>query len=132
MNINTVKKLFVVAALYDFILGIIFLLAFKQVYAHFNIALPNHAGYVHFAACLVVIFGIGFWFVAQDPVRNRDIIKLGILLKLSYVSVVFYYNALGNIPSIWVPFAWLDLGFLILFIAALRSIKPPVSIGGTC
>jgi len=123
MNIKTIKNLFIVAALYDLILGVLFLAAFKQIYAFFNIALPNHDGYVQFAACLVAIFGIAFWFVAQDPVRNRDIIKLGILLKLSYCSVAFYHNAMGNLPSIWLPFAWFDLIFLVLFVMAIRSLK---------
>jgi len=111
------------AALYDFVLGVAFLVAFQQIYIHFNITLPNHDGYIQFAACLVTIFGVAFWFVAQDPERNRDIIKLGVLLKFSYCSVTFYHNAIGDLPSIWLPFAWVDAVFLVLFIWALRSLK---------
>ena len=123
MNLKTIKTLFIISALYDFILGIIFLIGFKQIYNYFNITLPNHDGYVQFAAALVTIFGIGFWFVAQDPQRNRDIIRMGILLKLSYSGVVFYHTALGNLPWIWQPFAWFDVIFLILFIFALKALK---------
>jgi hypothetical protein len=123
MNLKTIKMLFIISALYDFILGIIFLIGFKQIYNHFNITLPNHDGYVQFGAALVTIFGIGFWFVAQDPQRNRDIIKMGILLKLSYSGVAFYHAALGNLPGIWLPFAWFDAIFLILFILALKALK---------
>lgn len=123
MKVKTIKLLFIVSALYDFILGVIFLIGFRQVYNYFNIALPNHDGYVQFGAALVTIFGIGFWFVAQDPQRNRDIIKMGILLKLSYSGVVFYHAALGNLPGVWLPFAWLDVIFLVLFILALRALK---------
>ena len=123
MDIRWVKKLFIVAALYDFVLGIIFLFCFKSIYSYFNIALPNHDGYVQFGAALIAIFGVGFWFVAQNPDRNRDIIKMGILLKIAYSGTVFFYALAGNIPSIWVPFAWFDLIFLFLFIGALRSLK---------
>ena len=123
MNLKTIKTFFIISALYDFILGIIFLIGFKQIYNHFNITLPNHDGYVQFGAALVTIFGIGFWFVSQDPQRNRDIIKMGILLKLSYSGVAFYHAALGNLPSIWLPFAWVDAIFLVLFIFALNALK---------
>ena len=123
MNAKTIKTFFIFAAFYDFILGVIFLIWFKQIYNYFNIALPNHDGYVQFAAALVTIFGIGFWFVAQDPQRNRDIIKMGILLKLSYSGIAFYHAALGNLPGIWLPFAWFDAIFLVLFIYALKVIK---------
>ena len=123
MSLKTIKSLFIISALYDFILGVIFLIGFKQIYNYFNITLPNHDGYVQFGAALVAIFGIGFWFVAQDPQRNRDIIKMGILLKLSYSGVAFYHAALGNLPGIWLPFAWFDVIFLILFILALKALK---------
>lgn len=123
MNIKTIKNLFIVAGLYDLILSLTVLFAFKQLYSYFQIALPNHVGYIQFAAALVAIFGIGFLFVAQDPAHNLNIIIMGILLKFSYSSIVLYYAAIKNIPSVWIPFAWLDLIFLILFIVAFRSLK---------
>lgn len=122
MSLKTIRNLFIAAAFYDVILGVVFLVAFKQIYAYFNIALPNHDGYVQFAACLVTIFGIGFWFVAQDPERNRNIIIMGILLKLSYSGVVFFHYVVGNLPPIWIPFAWFDTIFFVLFIIALKSL----------
>ena len=123
MKNEWVRPLFVVAAAYDLILGIAFLLAFRPIYARFGIALPNHDAYVQFAAAVVAIFGIGFWFVALAPQRNRDIIKMGILLKLSYASVVFAHFARGQMPTMWVPFAFLDLLFLGAFLAALKAMS---------
>ena len=123
MKVKTIKLLFIISALYDFLLGVIFLVGFRKIYNYFDIALPNHDGYVQFGAAVVAIFGVGFWFVAQDPQRNRDIIKMGILLKLSYSGVAFYHAALGNLPGIWLPFAWFDLIFLVLFVRALKTLK---------
>jgi hypothetical protein len=122
MNRNWIRPLFVVAALYDFVLGVVFLFAFQSVYLRFNVTLPNHPAYVQFAATLVAIFGVGFWFVSRAPERNRDIIKLGILLKLAYSATVLVYWAQGRIPMMWVPFAWIDLAFMATFIAALRAL----------
>jgi len=103
----------------------LFLFAFKPIFAWLNVTLPNHDGYIQFPALLVATFGVGFWLVSLNPVRNRDIVKLGILLKLSYSGVVLYHRYFGAIPWVWVPFAWFDLIFLMSFVAALKAI--PVS-----
>lgn len=124
MTPRWIRPLFVVAGLYDFGLGLLFLFAWQFMYTHFHIAYPNHAGYILFGAAAIAIFGIGFWFVAAAPVRNRDIIKLGVLLKLAYAGTVLSFWFQHAIPAMWVPFAWIDLAFLLTFIAALRVLPP--------
>jgi len=93
-----------------------------EFYARFAVTPANHPAYVQFAAAVVLIFGIGFWFVAQAPERNRDIIKLGVLFKIAYSSVVLGWWFQGQMPGMWVPFAWIDLVFLAAFLAALRAL----------
>ena len=122
MTREWIRPLFLVAAVYDILLGLAFLVAFRPIYAAFGVTLPNHDAYVLFAAALVAIFGIGFYFVARNPERNRDIIKLGILLKLSYAGIVLAYSFRHEIPTMWVPFAYADLLFMIAFLAALRAL----------
>ena len=122
MRRDWIRPLFVVAAAYDFVLGALFLLAYAAIYRRFGVTLPNHPGYVQFAAAVVLIFGIGFWFVSRAPQRNRDIIKLGILLKVAYSTVVLGWWFRGQMPVMWVPFAWIDLAFLAAFIATLRAL----------
>src|SRR5438093_1285077 len=87
-------------------------------------AVPAHPAYIQFSAAVVATFGLGFWFVARAPERNRDIVKLGVLLKLAYSSIVLIYWFQGRMPSMWVPFAWIDLAFLLAFLASLRIIQP--------
>ena len=125
MKREWIRPLFVVAALYDFLLGVAFLLAWSAIYARFGITPPNHPGYIQFGAAVIAIFGVGFWFVAQAPDRNRDIIKLGVLLKLAYSGTVLTYWAQGRIPAMWVPFAWIDVVFLVAFLASLRVLPTP-------
>ena len=122
MKREWIRPFFIVAALYDIVLGVGFLFAWRAAYARFGIAPPNHPAYIQFAAALVAIFGIGFWLVAQAPERNRDIIKLGVLLKIAYSGTVLSYWAQGAMPLMWVPFAWIDLGFLLAFLASLRAL----------
>lgn len=125
MKREWIRPLFVVAALYDFGLGMAFLLAWSVIYARFGVAPPNHPAYVQFGAAAIAIFGVGFWWVAQAPERNRDIIKLGVLLKLAYASTVLTYWVQGRIPAMWVPFAWIDLVFMVAFLASLRALPAP-------
>jgi hypothetical protein len=123
MKREWIRPLFVVAAIYDLLLGAIFLIAYPAVFGRFGVPLPNHPGYIQLPAALVAIFGLGFWFVARAPERNRDIIKLGVLFKLAYSGVVLGWWFRGQIPVMWVPFAWIDLAFLLTFIATLRALR---------
>jgi hypothetical protein len=125
MKREWIRPLFTIAAIYDFALGVAFLLAWNAIYARFGVTPPNHPGYIQFGAAVIAIFGIGFWFVAQAPERNRDIVRMGILLKLAYSATVLTYWAQGRIPGMWVPFAWADLAFLIAFVATLRVLPAP-------
>lgn len=118
-----IRPLFVVAAVYDLLLGAAYFVAYKVLYGQFGVTLPNHPGYVHLPAALIFIFGVGFWFVARDPLRNRDIIKLGALMKLAFSGVVFGHLIFGSIPSMYIPFAVIDLLFLVAFVAALGALR---------
>ena len=121
-----IPGLFWIAALYDFVIGAAFLVAPAAMFSRLGITPPNHWGYVNFAAGVVAIFGIAFAMVAANPVRHRNIIPLGMLLKVTYCATVFGHQLFGSIPSIWVWFAWADLAFLILFIAAWLTLPRSV------
>ena len=120
-----VRPLFLVAAVYDLVLGLGFGLGFKTLYTRFGIPLPNHDAYVQLPAALIVIFGIAFWMVWRDPVRNRNLIVLGVLLKLAFSGVVLAHRVFASIPDMWVPFAVADALFMVAFLAALRVVPAP-------
>jgi hypothetical protein len=84
---------------------------------------PNHMGYVAFPALLVVIFGVMFLRIAADPAGRVELIHYGMGLKAAYCGVVFWYDIIGSVPSLWIPFAWADLLFFILFFFAWRSLR---------
>lgn len=124
------KTAFAVSAVYDGVLAFIFLFFGPAVYDYFGIEKPNHMGYLHFPALLLIVFAVMYWRIASDPVRFRELIPFGIGLKVSYFLVVFYHRATGGIPAMWIPFAWIDVLFTILFLQALRKtgrVTQPVS-----
>jgi hypothetical protein len=122
MNEKMIKVFYVVAGLYDGILGIAFLFSPAAIYAMYAVEPPNHMAYVQFPALLLIIFAAMFFRIARDPVKNRDLILYGCALKVSYCSMVFWYQATSTIPAMWVPWAWADLVFLVLFIYTWRAL----------
>lgn len=117
---NWIKPLFWLAAAYDLVLGVAFLVAGAAIFARLNVTPPNHWGYVQFSAALVIIFGIAFAVVATNPAKHRDLICMGIGLKLAYAGTVLGHLVGGSIPAVWVWFAGCDLVFAMLFVMAFR------------
>jgi hypothetical protein len=115
------KWLFYVAGAYDGLLGIAFLLFWPSIFRFYDVTPPNHPGYVQFPALLLVVFGFMFVQIARNPDLNRGLIVYGIALKAAYCGVVFWYRITGGIPTMWLPWAWIDLAFLILFVMARRA-----------
>jgi hypothetical protein len=119
---NWIRPLFIVAGLYDGSLGLVFLFFGPQIFQAYGVTPPNHWGYVQFPALLLVVFAIMFFRIAADPVRNRELIWYGVGLKLAYCGTVFYYQVVTGIPPMWMPWAWADLAFLIVFLIAWKSL----------
>ena len=71
VNSNWTKPLFLIAGLYDGLLGLIFFFGYEQVFAFFEVTPPNHPAYIKFPALLLVVFGIMFVQIATDPARFR-------------------------------------------------------------
>jgi hypothetical protein len=124
MSITQIRSLFFLAAMYDGLLGLVALLFARPVYQWFGVEPPNHAGYVQFPALLLLIFAAMFVRIARDPVGAAAMIPYGVGLKVAYCAVTFWHQLTGTIPSMWLPWAWADLGFLMLFILAQRSLSP--------
>lgn len=122
MNEKMIKPFYVISGLYDGILGVAFLLAPGAIFAMYAVEPPNHMAYVQFPALLLIIFGVMFFRIAMDPVKNRDLILYGCALKVAYCSMVFFYMATTGVPAMWVPWAYADLVFLVLFIVTWRSL----------
>jgi hypothetical protein len=122
MSTKWIKALFVVAGIFDTVLGAVSLVASAPIFRAAGVTPPNHFGYIQFPALLVIIFGIMFFRIAANPVARRELIPYGMALKASYFGVVFWYQLTSGVPSLWIPWAWVDLAFFILFFLAWRSL----------
>jgi len=118
-----ISALFGVAAAYDGILGVLFLFAADYVFQFFRVTPPNHLGYVQFPAALLLIFALMFLRIAGNPIRHRDLVPYGILLKVAYCAVSGWHWLAGGIPGMWKPFAVIDLLMGLAFIWAYATLR---------
>ena len=130
MSPKWVRPLFIIAGLYDGGLGVAFLGFATAIFQGFGVEPPNHLAYVKFPALLLLIFAAMFFRVACDPVKNREIILYGVSLKVAYSGTAFWYQMRQGIPFMWIPWAWADLVFLVLFLTAWKSTRPAPGAGG--
>jgi len=127
------RNLFLVAALYDFILGAVFFVFWQPIFDNIlNIPRPNNLVYLAFyqgAAAFVFNMGIGFYFVYRNMYRNVDIVKLGIIFKIFYSAVAFYWVIVEGMPGIFALFGLVDLVFIAFFILFLRAYNREIKYG---
>ncbi len=121
MNIpKWIKPFFVFAGLYDGVLGVLFLIAPMKLFNMLDITPPNHIGYVQFPALLLITFAVLFFNIAANPIANKNLVMYGVMLKISYCSVVFYHWIFGSIPTVWVLFGFCDFVFLLIFLYTIK------------
>jgi len=123
MRTKWIQALFVIAAAYDGLLGLVFLFASDAPFRWFGVTPPNHPGYVQFPAALLLIFAVMFLTIAGAPAKNAGLIPYGILLKASYCGVILYHRLGAGLPDMWMPFCAIDLAFFGLFLLAWRSLR---------
>jgi hypothetical protein len=128
-SLTPIRVLFAFAGLWDGLLGLAFLVAGPSIYRLAHITPPNHWGYIHFPAGLLVIFGLMFLAVAWRPVENRNLIIYGVLFKLCYSGVVAWHWFHGGIPVMWTYFAWADTAMAVLFVWSMRVLRPAAQAG---
>ena len=119
-----IRAVFGLSAVFDAVVGVAFLVAARSLCERAEVPPPNHLGYVQFPALLLLVFAAMFARIAADPLRHRDLMPYGIGLKAAFCATVFGHQVLGDIPSIWVGFAWGDLAFLVAFAAAWFRTAP--------
>jgi len=114
------KKLFLIAAFYDFIIGFIFLFFYKPLFRALEIPIPPDSSYLSLSAAFVFTLGIAYYLIYKNIEGNRDLVKVGIFYKFTYVLIGLYYFLFSSVPHmIFIVFAIFDTIFLVLFLEFL-------------
>jgi len=120
------RGLFLIAGLYDFILGIIFLFFYRQIFFLTGMNLPENPAYLTFCAILIALFGILLFMIYFDLENSRKMIIYSVLIKFGYVgTVIYYFFVVGKdyVDAPFLIFAVFDFVFAILFLESLRFVK---------
>ena len=117
------KVLFLIAAVYDLVLGFLFFFFYKPIFSYLNIPLPVYPMYLQMAAAFVIAMGVGYYFVYLNLYRNVDLVRLGVVYKLAYggLTSYFYFAGLAHITFFY--FAVFDFIFLAFFLGFLNYAK---------
>lgn len=128
MSISGYKTFFLVAAVYDLVLGAAFFFLYGPLFETLNIALPNNISYIHLTAAFVFVQGVGYWFAYGDPDGNRGIVKTGVIYKIAFAGLSFYYWAIGDLlHPVFLLFGAMDILFLagfVMFLMGERNRQP--------
>ena len=118
------KGVFLVAALYDLLLGLVFFVFYQRIYSLYGLTLNDSPAYLQLSAAFVFVQGLLYYFVYANLQRNIDIVKVGVAYKIVYAVVAFYYWAAGGLPhQMFAIFGFCDVIFIVLFILYLMDYK---------
>jgi hypothetical protein len=113
------KLVFVVAALFNFAVGLPMLLAPEAMLAGLGQPVPDDLLMTRLASLLIVVLGIGYGMVARDPVANRPILWLGVLGKAPIPLLVWLSGGAPALTSSAFLLSLGDLAFAALFLVFL-------------
>jgi hypothetical protein len=115
------RLFFLVAAVYDIVLGLAFFFFGTAMFDWLGMALPPHISWFQLPAVFVFVQGVSYAFVWADPLNNLGLVRVGVIYKAGYSALAAYYLLTDQIPAMF--FAWFglfDLLFLIGFVWFLR------------
>jgi len=118
------RRLFTVGALWNWAVVALFvpLAAFDlEALSWFLNDIPESFLWYYLFIGLVAVFGVGYYWVAQAPRANRDIIKMGVLGKSVVFLLIIPAWLSGEVTILVAAAATVDLVFTILFIDVLMK-----------
>ena len=124
MKAKSMRIMFTTAAWFNWVAGLAVAVNVELLFGLFRITpLPTEPLFLQLFAWLVIVFGIGYFWVSRDPVANVPIIKLGMIGKLSVVLVSLACVLTGSVSWQMMTLVSADLLYAILFWRALQSIQ---------
>ena len=124
MKAKSMRIMFTTAAWFNWLAGLAVAVNVELLFGLFRITpLPTEPLFLQLFAWLVIVFGIGYFWVSRDPVANVPIIKLGMIGKLSVVLVSLACVLTGSVSWQMMLLVSVDLLYVILFWRALQTLQ---------
>ena len=115
------KRLFFVAALWNLILGFIFLVFFSQLMTLFGMPIPPRELTVfhQMAILLAMVYGIGYYMVSRKLYSHNGIVILGTIGKIIVFFLFLFHMLFSGLHLVVFLIGLGDLIFALLFIRFL-------------
>jgi len=121
MSEKSVRLLFLTAAIFNWAVGLTLAFKAQLLFDLFRVTpAPTEPLFLQLFSWLVIVFGIGYFWVSRNPAANVPIIKLGILGKLSVVLAALACVLMGAVSWQMMILASADLFYAFLFWRALK------------
>ncbi len=120
------RLLYTVAALWNWILSVTFLILPRIDINYFHLAgdtIPPTLLWFDCFMGLVFAFGIGFYVVGLDSTANHGLVKIAIFEKVWVFVIGLYYFAIGQASATVLAVVTGDLIFGLLFLEDLIRVK---------
>jgi hypothetical protein len=117
------RKLFFIGALWNWAATLTFAAGYPVLFPLFGMAMPTYPVFFLMFLGLAFVFGIGYYMVSRDLVRNRDIATLGVIGKLFVFVALLWAGISGQIHFIMIGAGIVDLIFAILYMEFLSTLK---------
>jgi apolipoprotein N-acyltransferase len=125
MTENATRTLFLTAAIFNWAAGLALVFNAPLLFSLFSISpAPAEPLFLQLFSWLVIVFGVGYYWVSRDPAANVPIIKLGILGKASVVLVSLACVLTSVVSWQIMLLTSVDLLYAILFWRALKTARP--------
>jgi CDP-diglyceride synthetase len=110
-------------AVYNVLAGVNMFCFYHESYKAMGVAKPELNLPIQLVGVLVVLFGVGYWMVANNPVENRNILLLGFWSKLLGSVLGIYYVSAGKLPPIFLAILFVsDIIYLPPFYVIIRRL----------
>ncbi len=126
MKRNYYRGLYLIAGLYDFILGLSFLFFSRYIFQITKMNFPENPAYITFCALLITLLGILLFMIYSDLEHSRKLVIYAIMIKFAYIgTVLYYYLFIGKdyVDFPFILFAGFDIIFTLLFIESLKYLQ---------
>jgi hypothetical protein len=122
------KTVFLIAAVYDIVLGIIFTFFYRFAFELLGIehALPFYGAYLSLIGSFLFVIGVAYLLIfLSDLKQNLNLIIVGTLYKLAYSSVAIFYLITGEYPHIIFIslFGAMDMIFFVMMLECVIHVR---------
>ena len=118
------KNLFFIGAIWNWIVAPTGFLAINPMLRYLKMKPIQYPVAWQLFMALVFVYGIAYFYVYKDLVKNRNCAKLGVYSKTAVFVLLTYYWAIGDIHFVLIIPGIVDLIFAGFFVEFLIRYKP--------